>query len=190
VCLIAPIFTSARACGHQALARTPSEGTTHHVGDPGLLGWVQDLKETFGEDPPLANSMPATEAHMMIIVMLWRGRSCRGRQCWLSLRRGPASAPKLRQNRIKCRATTGDWTGVPGIIQYQRISPPDPQVFTGLDLSAARHLEPHFHLLPHANPKRSPSELTVELRKEMKALLSKGRHRHVGERKRDCEKPH
>jgi hypothetical protein len=29
-----------------------------------------------------------------------------------------------------------DWTGIPGIIQYQRISPPDPQVFTGLDLSA------------------------------------------------------
>ena len=27
--LTAPIFTSARACGHQALARTPSQGTTH-----------------------------------------------------------------------------------------------------------------------------------------------------------------
>ena len=31
--------------------------------------------------------------------------------------------------------STGDWTGIPGIIQYRRISPPDPQVFTGLDLS-------------------------------------------------------
>jgi hypothetical protein len=29
----------------------------------------------------------------------------------------------------------GDWTGIPGIIQYRRISPPDPQVFTGLVLT-------------------------------------------------------
>jgi hypothetical protein len=29
-----------------------------------------------------------------------------------------------------------DWTGIPGIIQYRRISPPDPQVFAGLDLPA------------------------------------------------------
>src|SRR5271169_2292190 len=38
--------------------------------------------------------------------MLWTGRSCRRRQCWLWRKRkratGPASAPKLRQNRIKC----------------------------------------------------------------------------------------
>jgi hypothetical protein len=33
-------------------------------------------------------------------------------------------------------ALAHDWTGIPGIIQYRRISPPDPQVFTGLDLSA------------------------------------------------------
>ena len=39
VCLTAPVFTSARACGHQALARTPSEGTTHHTDDlAGSLG--------------------------------------------------------------------------------------------------------------------------------------------------------
>jgi len=31
---------------------------------------------------------------------------------------------------------TGDWTGIPGIIQHRRISPPDSQVFAGLDLSA------------------------------------------------------
>jgi len=31
VCLTAQIFTSARACRHQALARTPSQGTTHHT---------------------------------------------------------------------------------------------------------------------------------------------------------------
>ena len=43
---------------------------------------------------------------MMIIVMLWTGTSCRGRQCWLWLKRGPASAPKLRQNRFKYSATT------------------------------------------------------------------------------------
>jgi hypothetical protein len=30
--------------------------------------------------------------------------------------------------------STGDWTGIPGIIQYRRISPPDPQVFAGLPL--------------------------------------------------------
>src|SRR5580704_14741440 len=29
----------------------------------------------------------------------------------------------------------GDWTGIPGIIQYRRTSPPDPQVFTGLELT-------------------------------------------------------
>jgi hypothetical protein len=35
----APIFTSARVCGHLALARTPSEGTTHHTDDlAGSLG--------------------------------------------------------------------------------------------------------------------------------------------------------
>jgi hypothetical protein len=39
VCLTAPIFTSARACGHQALARTPSQATTHHIDDlAGSLG--------------------------------------------------------------------------------------------------------------------------------------------------------
>ena len=41
--------------------------------------------------------------------MLWTGRSCRRRQCWLWRKRkratGPASAPKLRQNRFKYRAT-------------------------------------------------------------------------------------
>jgi hypothetical protein len=40
-----------------------------------------------------------------IIIMLWTGRPCRRRQCWLWLKRkratGPASAPKLRQNRFK-----------------------------------------------------------------------------------------
>ena len=41
----------------------------------------------------------------MIIVILWTGRFCRGRQCWLWLRRGPASAPKLRQNRFKYSST-------------------------------------------------------------------------------------
>jgi hypothetical protein len=30
----------------------------------------------------------------------------------------------------------GNWTGIPGIIQYLRISPLDPQVFAGLDLPA------------------------------------------------------
>ena len=35
-------------------------------------------------------------------------------------------------SRKKPRLSTGDWTGIPGIIQYRRISLPDPQVFTGL----------------------------------------------------------
>ena len=42
--------------------------------------------------------------------MLWTGRSCRRRQCWLWRKRkratGPASAPKLRQNRFKYSATS------------------------------------------------------------------------------------
>ncbi len=38
--------------------------------------------------------------------MLWTGRPCRRRQCWLWRKRKratrPASEPKLRQNRIIC----------------------------------------------------------------------------------------
>ena len=55
-------------------------------------------------------SQPACRQHqpprcrLRIIGMLWTGRSCRRRQCWLWRERkhatGPASAPKLRQNRI------------------------------------------------------------------------------------------
>ena len=67
VCLTAPIFTSARACGHQALARTPSQGTTHHTDDlAGSLGLScvlgASLEEMLGEDSPLATSLPATPA--------------------------------------------------------------------------------------------------------------------------------
>ena len=57
-------------------------------------------------------SQPACRQHqrprcsLRIIGMLWTGRSCRRRQCWLWRKRkratGPASAPKLRQNRFKC----------------------------------------------------------------------------------------
>ena len=42
---------------------------------------------------------------LRIIGMLWTGRSCRRRQCWLWRKRkraaGPTSAPKLRQNRFE-----------------------------------------------------------------------------------------
>ena len=64
---------------------------------------------------------PATEVQrcsVRIIIILWTGRPCRRRQCWLWLKRkhatGPASASKLRQNRsavnghslrFKCIAT-------------------------------------------------------------------------------------
>ena len=41
---------------------------------------------------------------------------------------------------VKPRLLTGDWTVIPAIIQYRRISRPDPQVFTGLDLSTVRQL--------------------------------------------------
>jgi hypothetical protein len=56
---------SARACGHQALARTPSQDTTHHADDlAGSLGLScvlgASLEETLGENSSLATSMPET----------------------------------------------------------------------------------------------------------------------------------
>src|ERR1700738_981342 len=52
---------------HQALVRTPSQGTTHHTDDlAGSLGLScvrgASLEETLGENSPLATSMPATPA--------------------------------------------------------------------------------------------------------------------------------
>jgi hypothetical protein len=48
---------------------------------------------------------PAPKCSLRIIGMLWTGRSCRRRQCWIRRKRkratGPVSAPKLRQNRFK-----------------------------------------------------------------------------------------
>src|SRR5271166_1940273 len=72
---------------------------------------AQNLEETLGEDH---RSQSACRQHqrpgcsLRIIGMLWTGRSCRRRQCWLKRKRatGPASAPKLRQNRFKYSATT------------------------------------------------------------------------------------
>ena len=64
------IFRSARACGDQALARTPP-GVRHTtpmisrylVGSLGLSCLRgASLEETLGEDSPLATSMPATPA--------------------------------------------------------------------------------------------------------------------------------
>jgi hypothetical protein len=112
-CLTAPIFTSARACGHQTLAKTRSQGTTHHTDD--LVGSLvlscvlcASLEETLGEDSPLATSRQHQRPRysLRIIGMLWTGRSCRRRECWLWRKRkcvtGPATAPRLRQNPIKC----------------------------------------------------------------------------------------
>jgi len=50
-----------------ALARTPSQGPTHHTDDlAGSLGLLcvrgASFEETFGEDSPLATSMLATPA--------------------------------------------------------------------------------------------------------------------------------
>src|SRR5271166_38469 len=57
----------ARPCGHQALPRTPSQGTRHHTDDLAGsldLSWVRgaSLEDMLGEDSPLATSMPATLA--------------------------------------------------------------------------------------------------------------------------------
>jgi hypothetical protein len=49
----------------------------------------------------------------------------------------PSRSPAIA-SRKKPLLSTGDWTGILRIIQYQRISPPDPKVFTGLDLNAGR----------------------------------------------------
>jgi hypothetical protein len=59
------LFTSACACVHQALAKTPSQGTTRHTDDLARslgLSCVRgaSLEETLGENSPLATSMPAT----------------------------------------------------------------------------------------------------------------------------------
>jgi hypothetical protein len=74
-------------------------------------------------------SQPACRQHqrprcsLRIIGMLWTERSCRRRQCWLWRKRkratGPASAPKLRQNRFKYSSTAplpssdGGWSPCP-----------------------------------------------------------------------------
>jgi len=60
-------FSRRRACGHHALARTPSQGTTHHTDDlAASLGLSRvrgaNLEGTLGEDSPFATSMPATPA--------------------------------------------------------------------------------------------------------------------------------
>src|SRR5271165_655003 len=67
VCLTVSIFRSARACGDQALARTPWQGATQHTDDlAGSLGLScvrgASLEQTLVEDSPLATSMPATPA--------------------------------------------------------------------------------------------------------------------------------
>ncbi|SRR5260370_27339698 len=55
---------------------------------------------------PACRQRQRPRCNLRIIGMLWTGRSCRRRQCWLWRKRKratvPASAPKLRQNRIKC----------------------------------------------------------------------------------------
>jgi hypothetical protein len=69
---------------------------------------------------PVCRQHQQPRCSLRIIGMLWTGRSCRRRQCWLWRKRkratGPASSPKLRQNgikcsslRFKCRATAAPW---------------------------------------------------------------------------------
>src|SRR5208283_1846573 len=73
---------------HQALAGTSSEGTPYCGDDlAGSLGplcvWGANLGERFGEDSPLAHSVPATPAprcSRRITCVPWTGRSRRERQ--------------------------------------------------------------------------------------------------------------
>jgi len=118
-CLTAPISRRRAHVVNQSLARTPSQGTTHHADD--LAGTLAlscvlgaSLGETLGEDSPFATSMPATPAtdvqpedHRNALAR----KVLQKTQCWLWRKRkratGPASAPKLRQNRFKYSATPG-----------------------------------------------------------------------------------
>ena len=91
VCLTAPIFTSACACGDQSADQDALPGHDTHTDDlAGSFGLScvrgANLEKTLGEDSPLATSMPANQrprCSLRIIGMLWTGRSCRRRQCWL-----------------------------------------------------------------------------------------------------------
>src|SRR6202521_6229195 len=105
VCFSAQIFTSGRAYRHRALARRPSEGTPHHTNDlAGSLGLscVRGARRELTEE----GQHQRPRCSVRITIMLWTGRPCRRGQCWLWRKgkgaTGPASAPKLRQNRIKC----------------------------------------------------------------------------------------
>jgi hypothetical protein len=101
------------------------------------------LEETLGEDSTARN--PDCRQHqrpgcsLRVIGMLWTGRSCRRRQCWLWRKRkratGLASAPKLRQNRIKCSSLRFKYNS----LLYLNRGLPGRAVY---DLSAVRQVVP------------------------------------------------
>jgi hypothetical protein len=85
------------------------------------LAGAQALKETFGEDPQLATSMPATPAteaqhddHRNALdgKVLQRTPVLAMAQAQRTI--APASAPKLRQNRFKYSVSTNlsQWIGL------------------------------------------------------------------------------
>jgi hypothetical protein len=94
----------ARIC-HRALARTPSEG---HATLYPMISLDRFACCAYGAHAALTEDgrHQRPRCSVRIIIILWTVRLCRRRQCWLWLKHkhatGPASAPKLRQNRIKC----------------------------------------------------------------------------------------
>jgi hypothetical protein len=68
------------------------------------------------------NGERISTVHVETVNQLINWRTCKKHQMGWSRAWSPAIASR------ETRLSTGDWTGIPGIIQYRRISPPDPQV--------------------------------------------------------------
>ena len=120
-CLTAPIFTS--GARHVVIKRRPGRPPrARHTTPIDLMISLDRLVcRAYGTQTlkrrsvKIHRSQPACRQHqrarcsLRIFGMLWTGRSCRRRQCWLWRKRkratGPANAPKLRQNRFKYSAT-------------------------------------------------------------------------------------
>ena len=107
VCLTAPIFASSRACGHQALARTPSyRYRARHITT--MISLHRLACRATGHTPGghRGTATPATEVQHNDHRNALGGNVLQKTpgSLWRKRKRAtaPASAPKLRQNRIKC----------------------------------------------------------------------------------------